>query len=306
MDLLRGGIYEIAADRIRGAKVCGIPLVDDPLLLVEQFDAPGEKMPSTPKSYTKTEDIPYAPELGAMGLGDLYLPEGWTADTPLALLIHGGGWNHGDRYSWSGVAEFFARDLGMAAFNIEYRLVSATNLWPCCGDDCVKAAKYLLSDKFSRTFGLKPGKIWICGGSAGGHLALWTALSIPAEKVAGAISVSGIGDPGPDKEKHPDRYRFMQENCDPRSLIKAGGPRILLTHADGDAVVPIESARHFQSAYLDAGNPLEFFEYPHDVEPNEGGHCIWVKGSNPHRLISTVERGIREFCHVSDASAAPR
>ena len=117
-------------------------------------------------------DIPYAPENGKFGLGDLYLPEGMSPDTPVVLAIHGGGWSAGDRYSWSGVADFFCRELGCVAFNIEYRLASATNRWPACGDDCVKAANWLFSDAFREHTGFTPKKIYICGGSAGGHLTL--------------------------------------------------------------------------------------------------------------------------------------
>ena len=36
-------------------------------------------------------DIPYDPSIGAEGLGDLYLPEDVRPETPLILVIHGGG-----------------------------------------------------------------------------------------------------------------------------------------------------------------------------------------------------------------------
>ena len=128
-------------------------------------------------------DIPHNPAIGGEGLGDLYLPDGgWQADTPVVLQIHGGGWAHGDRKSWSGVARFFTDVLGFASFNIEYRLASENNPWPACAGDCIHAAKFLLSKTFAATHGLKPERIWICGGSAGGHLALWTGLSLPPLK----------------------------------------------------------------------------------------------------------------------------
>ena len=242
-------------------------------------------------------DIPYAPENGAFGLGDLYLPDGWNADTPVVLAIHGGGWVHGDRYSWSGVADFFCKDLGMAVFNVEYRLLGDACKWPACGDDCLKAAKFLLGPEFQRRYSLKPKCIWICGGSAGGHLALWTGLSLPARQVAGVVSISGIADGTVDRKAHPARYRHMTGRpFDPQTLIRAGGPRVLLTHADEDGVVPIGSAKSFFEAYRAAGCPVELFEYPHDAEPNLGGHCIWRKPSDPHRLLERIENRIREFC----------
>ena len=244
-------------------------------------------------------DIPYAPENGKFGLGDLYLPESVSRETPVVLTIHGGGWTAGDRYSWSGVAEYFWRNLGCAVFNIEYRLASATNRWPACGNDCIQAANWLFSDDFRNRVGFSPKQIYICGGSAGGHLALWTALNLPPEKVAGAISISGIADAEPDRAAHPGRYRWMMDDgmpeMNPLSVIKTGGPRLLLTHAVGDNVVPVESERNFAAAYRAAGNIAEVFEYPCDVRPGLTGHCIWIPGSKPHRLIPEIESRIDAF-----------
>ena len=158
---------------------------------------------------TVVRDIAYAPENGKFGLGDLYLPESVSADAPVVLAIHGGGWAAGDRYSWSGVAEFFWRDLGCAVFNIEYRLASGKNPWPACGDDCIRAANWLFSRDFRERAGFSPKKIYICGGSAGGHLALWTALNLQSDKVDGAISISGIADVEPDCAAHAGRCRFL-------------------------------------------------------------------------------------------------
>lgn len=244
-------------------------------------------------------DVAYDASIGRFGLGDLYLPEKVTAETPVVLAIHGGGWGAGNRYSWSGVAEFFCRDLGCAVFNIEYRLASAPNRWPACGDDCVKAANWIFSDAFREQAGFSPKKIYICGGSAGGHLALWTALNFPLEKVAGAISISGIADAEPDRAVHLGRYRWMMgdgmSEVNPLKMIQPGGPRLLLTHAVGDKVVPVESERNFAAAYRAAGNATEVFEYPCDIHLGLTGHCIWIPGSKPHRLIPEIESRITAF-----------
>ena len=37
------------------------------------------------------KDISYSPETGESGLGDLYLPDDVRPETPLILVIHGGG-----------------------------------------------------------------------------------------------------------------------------------------------------------------------------------------------------------------------
>lgn len=259
----------------------------------------GGATPPAPGQAGKTAAVPYAPENGGFGVGDLEFPAGWNADTPVVLNIHGGGWTHLDRASWAGVAAFFVRDLKMVSFNIEYRLASEASPWPACGDDCLRAAEFLLSPVFAEKFGPHPRKIWICGGSAGGHLALWAGLNLPADRVAGIISVSGIADPGPDIAAHPDRYRFMtgekRQQMSPLRLIAPGGPRILQTHADQDTVVPAAAATAFADAYRAAGNPGEILVYPHDAEPCIAGHCIWRPESQPHRLLALIEKRIAGF-----------
>ena len=83
--------------------------------------------------------------------------------------------------------------------------------------------------------------------------------------------------------------------CNPLKIVKPGGPRLLLTHAVGDNVVPVASERNFAAAYRAAGNIAEVFEYPCDARPGLTGHCIWIPGSKPHRLIPEIESKIAAF-----------
>lgn len=259
-------------------------------------------------------DVAYDPSIGASGLGNLYLPDVVTAKTPVVLVIHGGGWTGLDRASTAGIAEFFQRELGFAAFNIEYRLAGASARWPACGDDCVKAGQFLLSSAFKSAYGLCHDKIWICGGSAGGHLTLWTLVKMQPSQVAGAISISSIGDPEPDCVANPGRYTPLFGHAptisdlatmNPIPSIQSGCAPLLCTHADVDAVVPIASHRAFADAYRAAGNVCDFFMYASTCEPNEGGHFIWRTGSSPHKLLDVLEQRIRGFVQgVQGASGA--
>jgi len=273
-------------------------------LAAEEIESIRRNLTENGKVTNVVRDIAYDSSIGRFGLGDLYLPEKATAETPVVLTIHGGGWGSGDRYSWSGVAEFFCRDLGCVAFNIEYRLASAANRWPACGDDCVKAANWLFSDGFRERAGFTPKKIYICGGSAGGHLTLWTLVNLPPEKVAGAVSISSIGDPLPDFRVHSGRYKgLLGSDVDNSALaamnpilkVKSGMAPILCTHATEDKVVPIASHNAFADAYRAAGNVCEFYEYPAAVREGLTGHCIWIPGSKPHCLIPEIEEQIKAF-----------
>ena len=249
--------------------------------------------------------LAYDPTIGADGVGELTKPAKVTQESPAVLLIHGGGWVAMERHAVDGIADFLRDDLGCVVYNIDYRLAGKKNPWPACGNDCVKAAEFMFSDAFAAEAGLRPKKIWVIGGSAGGHLTLWTALKLPAEKVAGAVSISGIADPEVDYPSHPGMYRGlfgaetvtkdMRDTMSVMKLIRPHGPRILLTHATHDTVVPIATAKSFFAAYRAAGNDIDFFEYPNDIQPGLTGHCIWIPGSKPHRLIPRLEREIARF-----------
>lgn len=249
-------------------------------------------------------DIPYDASLGRWGAGDLYLPEHVDDSTPVALAIHGGGWSTGNRSGMGGVIDYFRRDLGFAVYTIDYRLGSAQSRWPACGEDCVKAANFLLSDAFRTKYGLSARKIWIVGASAGGHLSLWTLTHLPKESVEGVVSISSIGDPVPDFKVHKARYKhlFGEEvtasdvaAVDPRPSIGRGMAPVLCTHAEGDRVVPIASHRAFAEAYEAAGNEVEFFAYPCDCVPGLTGHCIWRPLFRSKKLIPHLETRIADF-----------
>lgn len=248
---------------------------------------------------TVVRDIVYNAEAGKDGLGDLYLPADVQPDTPVALAIHGGGWSGLDRASWAGVAEFLCNDLGFAVFNIEYRLIKV-GPWPLCGNDCVRAANFLRSDAFRKQYGINGKKIWTCGGSAGGHLALWTGLSLPPEQVGGIISISGIGDLVPDEKVHPGRYVGLFGHkptaaelaaASPISLITPKAPPIFCSHATVDGAVPFEAEKTFVETCRKTGVKVEFYVY----EKRDSGHSIWIPGSKPHKLFPDIETAVTKF-----------
>ena len=247
-------------------------------------------------------DIPYGPD--PMQVGDLFLPESVSPDTKVVLNIHGGGWCKMSRRDAAGISKFLV-EKGCAVYSIDYRLAGEKNPWPACGDDCLKAAEFMLGGGLS-AHGVKPAQIWLIGASAGGHLALWTGLHLPVERVAGAISVSGVADPLPDAKEHPKRYHTLFGCREPTAadfdsmsimkLVRKNGPRILLTHAKEDTVVPFASAVNFYNAYNDSGSDITFRQYSTKDEANHGGHCIWRKTVPIRgRLLNLIEDEVAHF-----------
>ncbi len=242
-------------------------------------------------------ELCYHPAAGERGLGDLYLPK-QPDNAPVALTIHGGGWSAQDKSSFCGVAEFIA-SLGWAVFNINYRLTSIVP-WPACGDDCLAAAKFLLDGKEPEFAGLDRRKLLICGGSAGGHLALMTGLRLPPERVAGIISISGIDELTSDYALHTARYcpffgsgvtEEKKAQANPIHYLRPDSPPVLLTHWDDDQVVPVECARRFRGRGRALGCRVDYYEYSTVDE----GHGIWIPNSMPHRLYPHLEKELARF-----------
>lgn len=243
--------------------------------------------------------IPFDPACSTC-VGDLYLPEKVDASTPVALLVHGGGWSGMGRADVAGIAEFY-RTLGFAVFNADYRLCGAA-AWPACGDDCVKAGNFVLNGGLAK-WGVHPKRLHVCGGSAGGHLALWTGLKLGASRTAGIVALSPIADPAPDFAAHPGRFQALfharptpalLDSMSPLKLIAPNGPPILVTHATDDAVVPFASAKNFVDAYVQSGNRGELYSYTSKTEPSLWGHYLW-RNWRPHRLNLHLEDRIRRF-----------
>ncbi len=241
--------------------------------------------------------ICYAPEAGERGLGDLYLPE-QPEYAPVALTIHGGAWCARDKSSFCGVSQFIA-SLGWAVFNINYRLISIAP-WPACGDDCLRAARFLLNGDQPEFARLDRRKLLICGASAGGHLALMTGLRLPPERVAGIISISGIDELNCDFALHTSRYAlFFHEEvteakkaaANPINQLHPDSPPVLLTHWDNDQVVPVECARLFHDRARALGCRCDYYEYSTVDE----GHGIWIPDSRPHRLYPHLETELARF-----------
>ena len=246
-------------------------------------------------------DIAYAPDNGLRGLGDLHLPV-LPAGAPVALAIHGGGWNNMDKTSWAGVADLLCEH-GYGVFNINYRLLDNAP-WPACGDDCLAAAAFLRGAGHEAMVPLDRSRgVVIVGGSAGGHLALWTGLRLPAEKVRAIISVAGPGDllwrAGHDGRKFFGTFfgtdgevtDAMLTAASPITCVRQGAPPLLCLHSINDKLVPIEQAHRMVTAYENVGARAELCTWDGPGEQ----HGIWVEGSDPHRLLSEPEKGLTAF-----------
>lgn len=103
---------------------------------------------------------------------DIYLPANRTSTTTrVIVMIHGGGWNAGDKADMTPFVDSFNNRLpDYAVININYRLaLTSTTLFPTQENDVKAAMQFIISHSVEY---LISQKIVLVGASAGAHLAL--------------------------------------------------------------------------------------------------------------------------------------
>lgn len=183
---------------------------------------------------------------------------------PCLITIHGGGWVNGVPRRMYPFADHAAQ-LGMVGISIEYRLLNRSGVTVF---DCVKdgrsAVRYVRAN--AAKLGIDPVKIVVSGGSAGGHVAVGTALFDGIDNEDDDTKVSCRPDAlllhypvidtstaGYGNARIGKRWRELS----PLHQVRAGLPPTITFHGTGDTVTPFKGAKGFHDAMLKAGNRSE-------------------------------------------------
>jgi acetyl esterase len=113
----------------------------------------------------------------------LYLPDG-VARPPLLVYAHGGSFALGTLTAWDGMLRELVRASGVAVLSVDYRL-APEHRFPAGFDDMLAAVRYAARE--GAALGIDPARLAVGGDSAGGNLALSTALAL---RDAGASPLS--------------------------------------------------------------------------------------------------------------------
>ncbi len=92
---------------------------------------------------------------------------------PTMLFIHGGGWMYGDLESHDPTCRFLAEQSGVQVLAVDYRL-APEHKFPAAVEDCQAAYGWLVDH--ADEVNADPGRLAVGGDSAGGALALSTAV----------------------------------------------------------------------------------------------------------------------------------
>lgn len=132
----------------------------------------------------------YAGGRGALGSVDLQVPRTSGRYPPVVVVVHGGGWNAGDKADAT-IAPFIraCNEAGLATASVNYRLAPAVR-WPAPAEDIELAISWMRSRAVAGYAG-DTSRIAMLGVSAGAHLAAAVALRARVAHVAGVVGICG-------------------------------------------------------------------------------------------------------------------
>jgi acetyl esterase/lipase len=209
---------------------------------------------------------------------DVYLPAGRsTAATKVMILIHGGGWNAGDKNDFNPYIDSLKRrEPSYAIFNINYRLANPPDLFPAQENDVKaaiefiynKRAEYGISDKFA-----------LIGASAGAHLALLQGYKHTSPvKIKAIIDFFGPTDlselynnpPTPlvplllfsVTGGNPATQPLIYQSSNPLNYISSTSTPTLILHGGLDIVVPFSQSEILRNKLQMSGVTNQYIFYP--------------------------------------------
>ncbi|HEX6848971.1 MAG TPA: alpha/beta hydrolase [Chitinophagaceae bacterium] len=228
---------------------------------------------------------------------DVYLPANRnTSSTKVMIMIHGGGWNTGDKSDFDQYVDSLKkREPDYAIFNINYRLANPPDIFPAQEQD-VKAAVEFIYNKRTE-YGISD-KFVLLGASAGAHLALLQGYkyTTPVKPKAiidffGPTDLVGMYNNPPNPLVQPllnavlgatpVTNNTIYTQSSPINFVSTQSPPTLILHGGTDFVVSPS-----QSGSLDTKLSASGVIYQYIFYPNEGHG--WV-GANLVDSFNKIE-----------------
>lgn len=225
---------------------------------------------------TELRDVEFARPGGVRLTLDAWIPESASPQRAV-ILVHGGGWEAGDKRTY--IRPWFDEltKQGLAWFTINYRL-APKHPHPAAVEDVEAAVEWVRAN--SARLGIDPQRLALMGESAGGHLVALAAARGKA-KVKCAVSFYGIHDIplwAQQRGALPKNIAQYLAGADPASaspirFITPQTPPMLFIHGTADKGVPFEQSRVMCDALQRVRVPCQvrlIEGAPHGVENWEG------------------------------------
>lgn len=120
-----------------------------------------------------------------------YVPETATKESNLPIVVYfrGGGWVIADLDVYDASPAALARKTGAAVVSVDYPMGPETR-FPAAHDEAIEAYKYVL--KNAQGWGYDANRIAIVGESAGGNLAVNTAIAARDQKLTMPVAIVSV------------------------------------------------------------------------------------------------------------------
>ena len=221
-------------------------------------------------------DVSYGKDTAQMM--DIYLPANRSvSSTKSIVLIHGGGWNSGSKKDFVAYIDSFKNRMpDYAIFNVNYRLVNGSNLFPTQEQDIKAAIDFIVTN--SAEYHVNKSKLVLLGVSAGGHLALLQAYKYNSPKVAAIVDFFGPTDLMAMFQKPwnpyvpfvlqmitgttPKQNSALYKQSSPINFINPRSAPTLILHGGNDKIVNVSQSKTLKDKLDKAGVKNELIIYP--------------------------------------------
>jgi acetyl esterase/lipase len=217
-----------------------------------------------------------------------FYPAIGRSPAPCVVVIHGGGWDDGDRGQIASFNDWLAR-AGYCVADISYRLAPGAT-WPAQREDVAAAISFVKAH--AAAWNVDPARLVVFGRSAGGQIAEASAYALHDPSVRGVIALYAPADMNfawkwgreDDALKSPELLRrFLggtpatagpaYDSASGILLVNAGSPPTLLVHGTIDTLVWNRQSERLAATLSAAGVPNLLVEMPwatHALEFNLG------------------------------------
>ncbi len=258
--------------------------------------------------YRVVPDLTYLTASNYESKLDIYARRDVTTPQPTLVYFHGGFWAAGTKEG-SLMSLIPWMEMGWNVVNVEYRLARVAPA-PAAVEDCLCALRFLAAQ--AKTYNIDVNRIVTMGESAGGHLALTSAMipesagldrqcagATPVPAVAAAINWFGVTDvndviDGPNRANAamtwlgslPNRTEIATR-VSPLTYVRKGLPPILSIHGDADRVVPYQHGVRLHEALNKVGVVNQLITIP------GGGHGNFTPEQRT-MIYTTIQQFLRK------------